>query len=56
MLLGPLGCSILRYFYLGEDFVVEVPSAIKFLVTTFFVVEAADGDMANATASIWQSC
>ena len=33
-----------QYFYLGEDFVIEIPSAIKFLVTTFFVVEAADGD------------
>ena len=33
-----------QYFYLGEDFILEIPSAIKFLVTTFYVVEAADGD------------
>ena len=33
-----------QYFFLGEDFVEEIPAGIKFLVTTFYVVEAADGD------------
>ena len=33
-----------QYFFLGETFVVELPAATQFLVTTFVVVEAADRD------------
>ena len=31
-----------RYFFLGEDVLLEVPMAAQFLVTSFVVVEAAD--------------
>ena len=33
-----------QYFFLGEAFVTELPSATQFLITTFIVVEAADAD------------
>mmetsp|Transcript_47863 Transcript_47863/g.154138 ORF Transcript_47863/g.154138 Transcript_47863/m.154138 type:complete len:297 (+) Transcript_47863:156-1046(+) len=31
-----------QYFLLGEEFLVEIPAAVQFLMTTFVVVEAAD--------------
>ena len=33
-----------QYFYLGEAFLVDIPLAVQFLVTTFVVVEAAGND------------
>eukprot|EP00927_Polykrikos_kofoidii_P063260 TRINITY_DN5807_c0_g1_i1.p1 TRINITY_DN5807_c0_g1~~TRINITY_DN5807_c0_g1_i1.p1 ORF type:complete len:569 (+),score=57.30 TRINITY_DN5807_c0_g1_i1:82-1788(+) len=33
-----------QYFFLGEAILIEIPSAVQFLVTTFYVVEAADDE------------
>ena len=33
-----------QYFYLGEEVLIEIPAAVQFLITSFFVVEAASAD------------